>query len=162
MSLPKRSHPRLKDFDYGTAGVYFVTLCSKDKRHIFSHVSVGRDDPGAPSVQATSIGKIVEKYILSINDFYDNVSVDKYVIMPNHIHILISINAANGAPGSSRPTVSQIISALKRFTNKETGQKLWQTSFYDHIIRDEHDYLVRWQYINDNPVRWADDEYYTN
>lgn len=69
-----------------------------------------------------------------------------------------------GAEGNEtqgkRPTVSQIIGALKRFTNKETKLKLWQTSFHDHIIRDERDYLVRWQYIDDNPAKWVDDEYY--
>ena len=63
--------------------------------------------------------------------------------------------------GSSRPTVSQVVGALKRLTNKETGLNLWQTSFHDHVIRDEHDYLARWQYIDDNPAKWAEDEYFT-
>ncbi len=155
-----RIHPRLKGYDYSQYGVYFVTVCSYQKQHIFSHIAVGRDDLGAPCTRLTPVGRVVEKYILSVNGAYENVSVDKYVIMPNHIHILLTIGAANGAPGSSRPTVSQVISAFKRFTNKETGSKLWQGSFYDHIIRDENDYLTRWNYIDTNPARWAEDEYY--
>ena len=80
--------------------------------------------------------------------------------MPNHIHLLLRIGADNGAPESTRPTISQVIGAFKRLTNKETGQKLWQSSFHDHIIRDENDYLTRWQYIDENPAKWAEDQYY--
>ncbi len=159
MENKNRVHPRLKNYDYSAAGAYFVTVCSKDKAHIFGQVSVGRDDLGAPSTELTAIGKLVEKYILSVNEAYEDVSVDKYVVMPNHIHLLLTI-CAHGAPGSSRPTVSQVITAIKRFTNKETGLKLWQSSFYDHIIRDENDYFTRWNYIDTNPAKWVDDEYY--
>ena len=160
MECKNRIHPRLKNWDYSRNGAYFVTICSKDKAHIFGRVSVGRVAPGAPCTELTPIGKVVEKHILACNDFYENISVDKYVIMPNHVHILLSINAEHGAPGATRPTVSQMITAIKRLSNKETGQKLWQTSFYDHIIRDENDYLTRWKYIDDNPAKWAEDEYY--
>ena len=62
----------------------------------------------------------------------------------------------------SRPTalIPRVIAALKRFTNREAGSKLWKTSYYDHIIRDEADYTVRYNYIRDNPARWAEDEYF--
>jgi len=157
--METRKHPRLKEFDYASNGANFVTVCTDGKRHILC--SVGRDDSGAPpSIRLTNIGAVVDKYIRSISDHYNNITVDKYVVMPNHIHLLLMISADNGAPGSSRPTVSQVIGALKRLTNKEIGQKLWQTSFYDHIIRDEKDYLTRWQYIDENPGKWAEDEYY--
>lgn len=136
-------------------------MCSKDKANIFCHI-VGRDDPGAPPcIYLTPIGKVVEKYICSVSDAYEGVNVDKYMVMPNHIHLLLTINTDQRRAESSRPTVSQIIGAFKRFTNKECGQTLWQTSFHDHIIRDENDYLSRWQYIDDNPAKWAEDEYYT-
>ena len=154
-----RVHPRLKNYNYSAAGAYFITMCSKDKAHIFGQVSVGRDDLGAPGTELSAIGKVVEKYIVSVSEAYKNVSVDNYVVMPNHIHLLLTIRA-EGAPGSSRPTVSQVIAALKRFTNRECGMKLWQSSFYDHIIRDEKDYFTRWNYIDTNPFRWAEDEYY--
>ncbi len=152
-----------------------MTVCVQNRMSLLSTV-VGRDDPGAPPcVVLTPIGKIIDKYICSIQDAYECVNVDKYVVMPNHIHLLLTINDQRRAESSrptgmeenqasrktSRPTVSQIIGAFKRFTNKETGLKLWQSSFHDHIIRDEHDYLTRWQYIDDNPARWDEDEYFT-
>ena len=147
-----------------------MTVCSKDKTHIFGRVSVGRVAPGAPFTELTAIGRVIEKHILSVNDVYESVSVDKYVIMPNHIHLLLTISA-HGAPGATRPTgseervnkkvsISQVVTSIKRLSNKETGMKLWQNSFHDHIIRNEQDYLTHWQYIEDNPARWAEDEYY--
>lgn len=168
-----RKPTRLREYDYASNGAYFVTVCSKDKAKIFCRI-VGRDDLGAPPcVMLTDIGKVVDKYICLISDAYNTVNVDKYVVMPNHIHLLLTIGKQRRAESSrptdaeekrvskNYPTVSQIIAALKRFTNKETGIKLWQTSFHDHIIRDEHDYLVRWQYIDDNPAKWVIDEYFT-
>jgi len=157
--MEQRKHTRLKEYDYSTVGAYFITVCSKDKVKIFCRI-VGRDDPGAPPcVVLTDIGKVVDKYISSISDAYECVTVDKYVVMPNHIHLLLTIGAQRRAE-SSRPTVSRIIGAMKRLTNKETGLNLWQRSFHDHVIRDEHDYLTRWQYIDSNPIKWAEDEYY--
>ncbi len=161
MDLPNRKHPRLKDYDYSSVGAYFITVCARNKECIFSRITVGRDDPGAPETALSSRGKIVEKYILSIPKAYADITVENYIIMPNHVHILMTINdnakavSENyGAPRSSRPTVSSVIGALKRFTNRETGEKLWQTSFYDHIVRDENDFLTRWQYIDKNPAKW--------
>ena len=62
----------------------------------------------------------------------------------------------------SRPTalVSRMVAAIKRFSNRDMEMDLWQPSFYDHIIRDETDYLTKWNYIETNPARWAEDEYY--
>ncbi len=155
-----RKPTRLREYDYASNGAYFVTVCSKDKAKIFCRI-VGRDDLGAPPcVTLTEIGKVVDKYICSISDAYDTVNVDKYVVMPNHIHLLLTIGKQRRAE-SSRPTVFQIIGAMKRLTNKETGLNLWQTSFHDHIIRDENDYLTRWQYIDDNPAKWVEDDYFT-
>ena len=99
MEYKNRTHPRLKEWDYSRTGAYFVTVCSKDKAHIFGQVFVGRDAPGAPLARLSSMGRVVEKHILSCNDVYENISIDKYVIMPNHIHLLLTISA-QGAPGS--------------------------------------------------------------
>ena len=93
--------------------------------------------------------------------------VHNWVIMPNHVHVLISVTnegmVAKGASGMSRPTESIIprfVSSLKRYTNKQSGQDLWQVSYYDHIIRDDEDFLRRWRYIDNNPSAWLDDDYY--
>ena len=116
------------------------------------------------SLRLSVIGKIVEHYIRTIPGAYPYVSIDSYVIMPNHVHMLISVLRDDGAPRSSRPTelVPRIIAVLKRFSNQDAGRNLWQRSFYDHIIRDDTDYAVKYNYILDNPRRWAEDEYYSN
>ena len=156
MELPKRKNLRLKNFDYSENGLYFLTLCVKNKEKLLCEI-VGRDVPAAPSILLTSIGKIVEKHIGLINRV-EKVSVQKYVIMPDHIHILIFIDNIDGASRTSRPThslLSRTVSGFKRLINKELGKNIWQTSFYDHIIRNEEDYKTHWQYIEDNPIMWA-------
>lgn len=93
--LPKRKHPRLKNYDYSGNGLYFLTLCVKNKEKFLCKI-VGRDVLDTPSILLTEKGKIVEKYINSINNA-EKVSVEKYVIMPDHIHLLLFIDNFNGA-----------------------------------------------------------------
>lgn len=163
--LPARKHPRLKEYDYSSNGVYFITLCVKDKRELLGTI-VGRDHPGAPYVQLSGYGLIANRNIELIESYYDGVAIDNYVIMTNHVHIIISINRNDvGASRSPRPTnavIPNIISAFKKFTSKEIGLNIWQTSYHDHIIRNEADYRRIWQYIEENPVRWREDCYYVN
>ena len=83
--------------------------------------------------------------------------------MPNHIHLLLRIDKTHGPAGCPAPTVSlpKIISALKSLSSREAGAVLWQRGYYEHVCRDHHDYLTRWQYIDENPAKWTDDEYCT-
>ena len=164
--LQKRKPNRLKNFDYSKSGYYFITICTAKRKAIFSKI-VGRPLAAADGIchneiELTKIGKTAEKQLLNIEKRYDNIQIDKYIIMPNHIHLILRIN--NTAAVNSRPTVSNIIRAYKSLTTKEcrafyTGE-IWQTSFYDHIIRDEKDYLRIWEYIDTNPQKWADDKYF--
>ncbi len=87
--------------------------------------------------------------------------IDKYVIMPNHIHLIIRIEKNDGVPRTAHPTVSRFVGTMKRFINQQLGENIWQKSFYDHIIRDENDYKTKWEYIENNPNRWAEDELYS-
>ena len=133
------------NFDYNQNGYYFITICTKDMQCLLSSV-VGADDLGSPHVELKNYGKIVEKNINLMNDIYKNMNVENYVIMPNHIHLLIHIfNSFQGSPRSSTPTnlISKFVSAFKKFTNEE--------DLYNHI-----------QYINENPKKWimGKDEYY--
>ena len=157
----KRKAMRLRNYDYSSNGAYFITVCVKDMKRVLSDV-VGADDLGSPQIRLTKYGRIVENNILKMNGIYSNVNVDTYVVMPNHIHFILSVT--NGAPGSSPPTntVSKFVTALKKFTNKEIGKKIWQRGFYDHIIRNDEDYNVRSRYIEENPAKWLlmKDEYY--
>ncbi len=119
-----------------------------------------------PKNQLTQYGIIADKYINQMNDFYDYISVDKYVIVPNHIHLLLSItDSGNGTSRTPSPTnsiVSKFISTFKRFCNKEYGKNIWQRSYNDHIIRGEKDYNKIWEYIDTNVLRWEKDCFYTN
>ena len=114
---------------------------------------VGGDDLGAPKkIVLKPYGKIVEKYLLSIEKAYDTVTVENYIIMPNHIHLLILIDNY-GLPRSSAPTISNIVSALKRFTNHDCHYKLWQRGYYDRIIRNQSDFEYHWNYIEYNALK---------
>ena len=157
MEYPRRKNLRLAQYDYSDKGTYFLTVCTKNRRCILA--SVGRDDLGAP-MEMTAYGRIVEEYVCAIPTAYPDVVLEKYAIMPNHIHLLISL--ADGAAGSPRPTqrIPRIVSALKRLTNSSTGEKLWQVSYYDHVVRNDEDFRRIWEYIDTNPVRWLDDEYH--
>ena len=100
MESPKRKNNRLPNYDYGSEGCYFVTICIKDRRPIVSDF-VGVDVLGDPQrIKLLPYGIIADKYINQINEFYVNINVDKYVIMPDHMHILLSVTD-NGAPRTS-------------------------------------------------------------
>ncbi len=118
------------------------------------------DDP--QSVQLLPYGEIANNVIEHLNQFYDDISVDMYVIMPNHIHILLIISNS-GTSGTPYPTkqnstLSRFVSTLKRFCNKHYGQNIWQKSYNDHIIRNKEDYQQHIQYIYQNPMQWYFDE----
>ena len=158
-----RKNNRLAGYDYNTAGAYFLTLCTAERRCLLSRI-VGTGVLDGPKIELLPCGKVAEKYILQINDFYENLSVDSYVIMPNHIHILLNVNE-NGPSGTPVPTpqnsvVSRFVSTFKRFCNKEYGNNIWQARFYDHIIRDQADYDAHLRYIAENPFGWQKDELY--
>ncbi len=150
--LKSRKRLRLIGYDYSKDGAYFITICTKDRRCILSNI-VGTDDYIGPKVQLTEIGRLVQKYILQIN------GIDSFVIMPNHIHLIII--KQSGAMWSSHPTnVSSDIRTFKTLVTKDIGESIWQSKFYDHIIRDEYDYMVHLQYIDENPAKWIEDKYY--
>ena len=164
--LPKRKSNRLSDYDYGSEGAYFITVCTKDKKCILSRI-VGDDALGVPKNQLTKMGNIVEKYILSGNKM-NAVTVDKYVIMPNHIHIMLWVKGVENGPSRTPvPTTvqnsipSRFVSTFKRFCNKEYGENIWQYRSNDHIIRNRQDYEEHLRYIYENPIRWYYDELYT-
>jgi REP element-mobilizing transposase RayT len=124
---------------------------------------VGGDVLDAPqNIELLPYGEIADKYINQLNDFYDNIEIVRYVIMPNHIHIMLIV-LDDGSPRTSTPTrqtsvVSHFVSTLKRFCNKEYGENIWQRHFNDHIIRNYEDYELHLRYIAKNPLFWDQDE----
>ena len=109
----------------------------------------------------TSYGEIVDLAIRNIPAAYPQVTVDNYVIMPNHVHLLLQIHSDEGGRMLSAPTVGVIIGQMKRWASKQAGKSLWQKSFHEHVIRNENDYREIWEYIDNNPAKWLEDRYYT-
>ena len=157
-----RKPTRLQEYDYATPGAYFITICTKDRQKILSEIhGVGEGLCALPQVQLTQIGKIVEKSIHYMDESVHGFSVDRYVVMPNHIHLLITLSAISETGGHRGPPLHKIIGQFKSYTTHRYGKVLWQRSYYDHIIRGEQDYRDIWQYMDNNPTRWQEDEFYT-
>ena len=164
--LPKRKHPRLDNYDYSSAGAYFVTICTQNRRCVLSHI-VGRGLAPAETteIEYTLFGEIAEKQLFLLEDRYPYLEIDQYVIMPNHIHAILILNGET-AGASPRPTLTDIVCTYKSLTTRECKkngfrEKLFQTSFYEHIIRSREDYEEIVKYIYENPTRWHYDELYT-
>lgn len=152
---PTRKHNRLIGYDYSSQGAYFITVCSKNRELIFGDV-VGADIIRPGYVDLNENGKLVETAINAIPQHYPNIVIDKYIIMPNHIHMIIVINEKE-----ANKKISTVIGQMKRWVSKEIGESVWQKTYHDHIIRDEEDYLTKWKYIDDNPSKWNEDDYFT-
>ncbi len=158
MTLPKRKPTRLKGYDYSSSGAYFVTICTHNRQCILSNI-VGEGLCALPQNILTPIGIEIEKSIQFINDNYMGVIIDKFVIMPNHIHLIVILEDSGG---DGTPPLQNVIGQLKSYTTNKFGNTLWQRSYHDHIIRDEKDYQKIWEYIDTNPLKWELDCFYND
>ena len=158
MNLPKRKSNRLEVYDYNTEGSYFVTICTAGKKKILSNLKF---DNLTPINNLTEIGELIKTTIEYINENFAGISIEKYVIMPNHIHLIINIDEVeNPSKNRNQQMLSKIISSIKKRTYKILDKSIWQASYYEHIIRDERDYYRVTEYIENNPYNWKDDEYF--
>lgn len=161
---------RLKNYDYSSQGSYYITICTKNRKNLFWQNGVPssrRDNPCGCPLEYSHLGIIADRTIPIIENKY-SVVIDKYVIMPNHIHMLIQFPKWAGA--SPAPTLSQVIGAYKSLVanqwlqvckdNQTKMGAIWQRSFFEEIIRNESHYLHVWNYIDTNPYRWSEDEYF--
>ncbi len=196
MELPKRKPNRLKKYDYSENGAYFITMCTKDKQCILGEIVCVRpnmplktngvgdgvlDVPPPKQTKQnnfaynelenrlTKCGEIVQKTINEIDNTYPNVGIENYIVMPNHVHMIIHIKneplTKNGSSGTPTPTpanqtIPKIISTFKRFTNKQIGFPIWQRSYHDHIIRNENEYIDIYNYVEYNAYNWRTDCFY--
>ncbi len=164
-NYPQRKPNRLKGYNYSQNGIYFLTACTKDKKCILGRI-VGGGDLVAPQMILSEYGMITEKYIQSVNRAYRNISVMNYVIMPNHIHLIVKLcsddnvfcNETTSSPAND--DIPVMVSALKKFINKEIGFNIWQRSYHDHVIRNEASFVTIWEYVEENPARWKKDCFY--
>lgn len=157
--MKQRKHPRLHDYNYAENGGYFVTFCTKNREHLLSYIRVGPDALIGPLLELTPYGQLVEDAIAGAVDAYPNVDIPEYVIMPNHVHLVVTINGPMRASG---PTLGMIVRSIKTRVSRACGRPVWQEKYYDHIIRNHDDYLQICAYIQNNPARWAEDEYWVS
>ena len=182
MDFPNRKRQRLKDYDYSMNNSYFVTICTQNRDVLFGDIM-------NKSIFLSKSGKMISEKFLNITET-EGVKIDKYVVMPNHIHAIITISYEetkilnnginsndgtkilnNGTTQGSFPTLSELIQRFKTITTKlyidgvkegiyqPFNKKIWQKSFYDHIIRNENEYKTICNYIEHNPQKWEEDFY---
>ena len=155
--LPIRKPNRIEEYDYSQNGAYFITICTQDRRKILCNI-VGGGAHDAPKVTLTNIGEIVQKHIVNGNRI-PGVSVDKYVIMPDHIHLILRIDCdicgTSRAPSPTNALIPHFVSTFKRFCHRDVGDTIFQRSYYDHVIRNGQDYNEIWEYMENNPLKWV-------
>ena len=146
--FPVRKHPRMKKYDYSQQNHYFVTICTKDKRCLF----------GTPE-RLNAYGRIAEEGLLNIASHFPTVRLDKYVVMPNHVHAILALQG-------NEVSLPVVIGQYKAYVTKQIHSlhkeaSVWQTSFHDHVIRNQHSYEKIWLYIDSNPANWQKDCFYS-
>ncbi len=167
--LPQRKRLRLQSYDYSSPGAYFITICTHNRKCTLSHI-VGAIHE-SPEFKLTEYGKIVDNIINNLPTNY-NAFIERYVIMPNHIHMIIIITeneclrAIRESPLRGRSIISKIIGYIKMNTSKRIREvfgdtNIWQRGFHDHIIRDHRDAEKIAKYIYENPSRWKYDCFFT-
>ena len=162
-----RKKIRLDGYDYSQNGAYFITICSHNHAHLFGEITDG-------FVHLNENGDIVSQHIAEIKDHISGAEVTKYVVMPNHVHIILMVNTSavgtryivsetrTPCMASLQEKSKQIVpKAIQQFkasvTRKTKTPDLWQTRYYDHVIRSEKEYQEIWQYTDENPLKWEQD-----
>lgn len=150
---PVRKWVRLREYDYRQSGAYFITIVSHNRRETF-----GRIDDG--EVTLTQIGNIVKRCWRDIPFHFENIAVDVFVVMPNHIHGIIGIQEGS-LDQLRKPSLANIVSAYKaavtrnvRALPRYASLRVWQNGYYDHVIRDDRDFQNAVEYIENNPLNW--------
>ena len=157
MEHKNRKYPRLKGYNYSLPGYYYVTIHNERNASLLSNVLPGNNHCRA-AIQLTQIGEIAMEQLLLLEQRYPYVKIDKYVIMPTHIHIIIRLHEGS----MPRQGLTEIVGAYKSLTTRAInmtrntlGEKQFQRSFYETVIRSEAAYQSCWTYIDENPDKWG-------
>lgn len=177
-----RQSIRLKGYDYSSPGEYFITICTHNRKHIFGNVVDGE-------MQLNRFGKIAQNEWVNTESIRDNVVLDTFIIMPNHMHAVFGIMSNVGAVGAYRDTpvrdipcnnykskfrspsknVGAIVRGYKSAVTtkinrlgKSTGTKIWQRNYYEHIIRNDKSLNHIRDYIINNPAKWQADKFHNS
>lgn len=180
-TIHRRQSIRLQGYDYSQAGAYFITICTHNRAPLFGEIIDG-------VMVLNTAGQIVEKYWCAIPEHFPQVTLDEFVVMPNHVHGIITVGANNHLPlhyfplqsnetptqsnetprplqhGTSRTIGSMVrgfkIGVTRWFRVNTDIHLVWQRNYYEHIIRNEDAYLKIAEYIQTNPQRWDTDTYH--
>lgn len=168
MPMEQRKQPRLEHYDYTAPGMYFVTICTENRRNLLSKVCRG-DPCGRPPVALLPLGEIAEQVFEKVEKLY-GVEFDCRVIMPNHIHFIVSLSGER-ATARVAPTLGNVVGAYKSIAANEwrkycqenniSAGTPWQRNYYEHVIRNEQDLFEVRNYIQNNPLQWQLDELYS-
>jgi len=171
---------RLQNWDYGSNASYFITICTSDRIHFFGEI-INR------KMQLSQLGDIANNLISLMPIQFPYINVDSFVIMPNHIHLILTIDKTNhcncreainrfptiamennpgGITGDKNPMLHDNLSRVIRWykgrctfeCRKIHTEFKWQSSFYEHIIRNQHAYQRITDYIHANPEKWNEDK----
>ncbi|MGB7291429.1 MAG: transposase [Thermodesulfobacteriota bacterium] len=175
---------RLKDYDYATAGAYFVTICTQHRECLFGEIVAG-------VMRLNDAGNMIQGVLSNLFIQYTGIEIDEFIVMPNHIHVIIFLNTDVGAGPSACPqnlgsniqmlkgqprgvaptmslpdlvhrfkslTTSRYIHGVKQKVWRPFPGKLWQRNYYEHIIRNEYDLNEIREYIVNNPLKWELDK----
>ncbi len=148
---PKRKKNRLECYDYSSCGTYFLTICTLERRNYFWSED-NKNVYNPEDVKLSACGKIAEEAINNIPAIYPAMRVDKYVIMPDHIHLMLMVCADEDGRPMTAPTMSRVVNQLKGYVTRRIGHTIWQKSFFDHVIRNQKDYEEHINYIYQNPT----------
>ncbi len=151
--LPQRRRLRLPQYDNAATGGYFVTICTQERRCLFGGII---DDAMLPN----SLGRIVMSCWADLPNYYPNILLDSFILMPNHVHGLLFIEEPFAPPAD----LSEIVRAFKSFSARRInecrnapGNAVWQRSYFERIVRDETALPKIREYILNNPLRWSFD-----
>ena len=154
----------------------WITICTQDRQKLFGEIVVGADsisalDSTSAQMELNHAGKMIETIYNETINSYINVTSNICIIMPNHLHCIVSISRVD-MESAPTTTVGNIIQSFKRNTTikyingvksgiyPSFNKRIWQRNYFEHIICDEIDYEQKWHYINQNPIKWTEDEFY--
>jgi len=123
-----------------------------DNKYLFGSIKDG-------VMMLNDIGVIVEKELMNISTHFDNVEVNNYTVMPNHVHLIIAIILTGAESDARSITIGNIVRGYKSGVSRLIGYSPWQRNYHDHIIRNQEDYNRVAEYVDSNPARWAGDRY---
>ena len=160
MDHANRKRLRLPHYDYSKSGCYFITLCTQNRQHLFELENRTFTGDHDNKTDCCTQNLILHNWISELINCFTNISIDLYVILPDHLHMMITIHQTSGISLSDimqyfkSGTTRDYISRVKEGSLPPFEKKLWQKSYYDHVIRNPQDYEETWRYIENNPKKW--------